>query len=159
MPFVECTIHVAGAPEACYALVKDMESYPKFMDAVKSLRVVERQGSETVSEWAALFQGKLLRWTERDVWDDAHCAQRYQQIQGDLKKFEGEWRCEPEAEGTRITLTVDFDLGIPMLAGMLHPIARLITKRNSESMLAAIKAQVERRQDAPAGTGGSGAWN
>jgi coenzyme Q-binding protein COQ10 len=143
LPLVVSRVRVAGPPPACYALIKDMESYPKFMDAVRSLRVLERHGNVTVTEWVASFQGRLLRWTEREEWDDAHFCQRYRQLAGDLKRFEGEWRCVPDGDGTEVVLTVDFDLGIPMLAPMLDPVARLVTKRNSDSMLAAIKARVE----------------
>lgn len=32
----------------------------------------------------------------------------YCQIEGDLKKFQGEWSLKKTASGTEITLTVDF---------------------------------------------------
>lgn len=133
---------VPGPPERAYALGADMASYPKYMDAVKSLQILERHGNTQKSAWAALFQGKLLRWIEEDIFDDEAHTIVYRQLEGDLKKFEGAWRFTPVAEGTRITLTVDVDLGVPMLAGLLDPVARLITKRNSESMLQSIAARL-----------------
>jgi coenzyme Q-binding protein COQ10 len=144
MPFIEVTRHIAGPPEAAYGLAKDMEAYPQFMDAVVSLQVVERRpDGSTVTAWAARFQGKILRWTEHDVFDDQRCHIAYRQVQGDLKRFEGEWRFVPDEGGTRVTLTVDFDLGIPMFASLLDPVAKLIVRRNCEAMLTAIQRQVE----------------
>jgi len=135
---------VPGPPAVAFALGADMESYPQFMDAVKSLKVLQRNGNVQKSAWAALFQGKLIRWIEEDVFDEVAHTITYHQLEGDLKTFQGIWRFVAEGEGTRISLTVEADLGIPMLAGLLDPVARLITKRNCESMLSGIKARLSR---------------
>ena len=42
-----------------------------------------------------------------------------------------------------MTLSVDFEFGIPMIAGMLNPLLKKKVRENSENMLAAIKAQIE----------------
>lgn len=131
-----------GPPEHAYALGSEMESYPQFMDAVKSLKILERNGNVQKTAWGALFQGKMLHWIEEDIFDDVAHTITYRQLEGDLKKFEGMWRFVPEGDGTRISLSVEADLGIPMLAGLLDPVARLITKRNCESMLKGIKERL-----------------
>jgi ribosome-associated toxin RatA of RatAB toxin-antitoxin module len=143
VPLVVTDAVVAGPPERAYALAKDMESYPRFMKDVVYLKVLSREQDAQLSEWHARLQGKILRWKERDVFDDAAHTIRYAQTEGDLKRFEGAWTFEPTPEGgTRITLSCDFDLGIPMLSALLDPVARLVVKRNCEDMLAAIAAQV-----------------
>ncbi len=143
VPYVLVETVVIGPPERAYRLAQDMESYPKFMKDVISLKVIERDGSIQVSEWVGRLQGKPLRWTERDEFDDERHTITYHQIAGDLKKFEGQWRFEPEGQGqTRISLSVDFDLGIPMISGLLDPVARLVVKRNCEDMLAAMQRQL-----------------
>ena len=143
MPLIVVQTVVPGPPERAYALAKDMESYPEFMKDVVYLKVLERQGDAQVSEWHARLQGKVLKWKERDVFDDARPAITYYQTEGDLKKFEGAWTFEPVAGGTQVTLSCDFDLGIPMLAPLLDPVARLLVKKNCEDMLAGIKARLE----------------
>jgi coenzyme Q-binding protein COQ10 len=145
MPMVVVEAEVPGPPARAYELAKDMESYPQFMKDVVYLKVLERDGNAQVSEWHGRLQGRILRWKERDVFDDASHTITYRQIEGDLKKFEGAWRFEPLEGGsrTRITLTVDFDLGIPMLAPLLDPVARLVVKKNCEDMLAGMKAKLE----------------
>ena len=158
MPRVEVETFVRGPAQAAYALVKDMEAYPRFMKAVTGLRVLHREGDTCLTEWSALFQGKRLRGKERDVFDEARFSMAYRQTEGDLKKFEGEWCCVPQDGGTRITLSVDFDLGIPMLAGLLDPMAKLVVRRNCEAMLEAIRAQVE-SAGANRPASGGGPWS
>ena len=74
--------------------------------------------------------------------DNYHIS--YQQIDGDLKKFAGKWILTPIPEGAEVKLTVDFEFGIPMIAGLLNPILKNKVRLNSENMLKAIKAQVEK---------------
>ena len=68
----------------------------------------------------------------------------YCQTEGDLKKMEGEWRLVPVSEGTEVSLLVDFEFGIPMIAGLLNPILKKKVRENSENMLTAVKAQIEK---------------
>jgi len=142
MPLVAVETVVAGPPERAYALAKDMEAYPRFMKDVVYLKVLERTGDSQISEWHGRLQGRILRWKEQDVFDDAAHTITYHQTEGDLRKFEGQWRFEPVPGGTRVHLTCDFDLGIPMLAALLDPVARLVVRRNCQDMLTGIAAQL-----------------
>src|SRR5690606_14942576 len=119
MPFVERSIQIDGPPEAVYELAKDMERFPSFMPDVQSVKVVSRNGSSTVTEWVSEVDGTEILWTEEDHFDDANRRIEYRLIEGDLDKFEGEWRFEPVNGGTRVVLTVDFDFGIPELTNLI----------------------------------------
>ncbi len=143
MPFVEVTTVVGGTKAQAYAIAREMERYPEYMENVISVKVIEREQNSTITSWVTNVDGRSFKWKERDFFNDDLHHIRYYQVAGDLKKFEGEWRFEDTEEGTKITLTVDFDLGIPMLAGLLHPILKKKVKHNSEAMLVAIKKQVE----------------
>lgn len=143
MPVVLVARVVPGAPESAYALAKDMESYPEFMKDVVSLRVVRREGNVQWSEWVGRLQGKHLRWVEEDTFDDAAMTISYRQTEGDLKKFEGKWQFVPEpGGGTRVSLSVDFDLGVPMFAGLLHPVAGAVIRKNCEAMLSGLSERL-----------------
>ena len=144
MPFIQVETSVDGPPEAAFALASNMEDYPRFMKDVVYLKVLEHDGDSQISEWHARLQGRILRWKERDVFDEATRTITYQQTEGDLKRFEGAWRFEAAGTGTKITLTVDFDLGIPMLAPLLDPVATLVVKRNCQDMLAGMRQQLAR---------------
>ena len=67
----------------------------------------------------------------------------FDQIEGDLELFRGEWRLERMGDGVEITLDVEFDVGIPSLASVLNPIGIQAIRANSRQMLNAIKGVTE----------------
>jgi coenzyme Q-binding protein COQ10 len=135
VPFVEVTGEVPLEPRAVFERLSDMESFPNFMDRVESVRVLERGENRTVTHWVTNLKGSRFEWTEEDLFDPVHLRIAYRQIEGDLRKFEGEWRIEACPVGSRVTLTVDFEFGMPMLAALLNPVARLVIRDNALSML------------------------
>jgi ribosome-associated toxin RatA of RatAB toxin-antitoxin module len=144
MPYVEVALPVAAEPQDIYPIIKDMEKYPQFMSDLVSVEVLERNGDTTVSRWVSNVDGRIIKWTELDTFDDARQHIAYRQIDGDLRKFEGEWVLTPIDGGTEIKLTVDFEFGIPMIAGLLNPILKKKVRVNSENMLKAIKDRLEK---------------
>lgn len=143
MPYVESSIVIEGDAADVYALAKEMEAYPGFMKDVETVKVIERNGDGTVTEWATNVDGLPICWKERDVFDDQAKGIKYQLIEGDLDKFEGEWTFEPVDGGTKVTLTVDFDFGMPTLADLVGPILEEKVKENSQMMLAGMKSKIE----------------
>lgn len=139
MPFVAVTEEVTLPPDVVFQRLTDMESFPAFMETVRSVKVLERGEGWTITAWEAELKGALFRWTEQDHFHPEEHRITYRLVAGDLKKFEGEWRLEATAEGCRVTLTVDFDLGIPMLAALVHPIAKYVIQQNVVSMLQGLR--------------------
>ena len=146
MPYIECTVIVRGDAREAYEMAKKMEDYPQFMENVNSVKIIENGPGYTITDWDTNVDGKQFKWQEKDTFDDQNLSIKYKQTTGDLKKFEGEWRFEREEGGTRITLTVDFEMGIPMVSGLLNPILKKKVKTNSEAMLEAIKKLVEKTE-------------
>ncbi|MBP2650804.1 MAG: hypothetical protein H6Q74_1629 [Firmicutes bacterium] len=145
MPYVEAVMPVNASPEEIYPILKRMDLYPDFMPDLISVEVLERKDNTTLTKWVSNVDGRIIRWTERDVFDDERMYISYQQTEGDLKKFEGEWVLTPVDGMTEIKLTVDFEFGIPMIAGLLNPIAKKKVRVNSENMLKGIKERLEQR--------------
>lgn len=143
MPYVEVTMPVLCEREKIYPILKDMEKYPEFMTDLVSVQVVERKENTTVSKWISNVDGKIIKWMELDTFDDSNLHISYKQIEGDLKKFSGEWILTPIQGGTEIKLTVDFEFGVPMIAGLLNPILKKKVKDNSINMLKAVKERME----------------
>ncbi|WP_425061081.1 hypothetical protein SCACP_18500 [Sporomusa carbonis] len=146
MPYVEVTLPVHCDRSEIYPILKDMEKYPEFMADLVSVEVIERNANTTLTKWVSNVDGRIIKWTELDTFDDANMHIHYKQTEGDLKKFEGEWILTPIAEGTEIKLTVDFEFGIPMIAGLLNPILKKKVRDNSMNMLTAIKDRMENRR-------------
>ena len=143
MPYVESSIVVAADRGRVYELAKRMDEYPAYMADVEAVKVVEANGDRTVTDWTTMVEGIPICWKEEDVFDDAVPRIDYRLIEGDLDKFEGSWLFEELPEGTKVTLTVDFDFGMPTLADLLGPVLEMKVRENSEMMLEGIKAQIE----------------
>lgn len=143
MPAVEVERVVAAAPAAVYRRVADMEAYPTYMRSVERITVLERQERRTLTEWVVHIHGMTLRWVEEDTFSPEEYRITYRQVRGDLRKFEGYWQIYPHEAGSRVVLLVDFEFGMPMLAGLLNPVAKVLIRENSEAMLEAIASAAE----------------
>lgn len=144
MPYVEKSIIIAGDLETVYELAKDMESYPRFMPDVESVKVVSRTSNETITEWVTNVDGTPFLWTEKDSFDDLNHRITYCLIEGDLEKFEGAWSfARIDDGGTQVTLAVDYDFGLPELTELIGPTLHEKVGENSEMMLQGMKRHVE----------------
>ncbi|MEG0970033.1 MAG: aromatase/cyclase [Acidaminococcaceae bacterium] len=144
MPYIETKITINSDSHAIYTIIQDMAAYPAFMQDLVSVDILERGTNYTISHWVSNVDGRKITWTERDEFFPAEQRITYQQTQGDLKKMEGEWRLTAVDGGVEVVLAVDFEFGIPMIAGLLNPILKRKVRENSENMLAAIKRQMEK---------------
>ncbi|AGB41497.1 oligoketide cyclase/lipid transport protein [Halobacteroides halobius DSM 5150] len=143
MPQVVESIILNGSIDKAYQLAKDMESYPQFMENVISVKVLKRDKKSTITSWETKIDGRSISWKEKDLFNDDGYEILYQQLEGDLKKFEGKWDLKEVVQGVKITLSVEFEFGVAMLAPLLNPILKKKVRSNSKNMLEAIKQKVE----------------
>ncbi len=144
VPYIERSITVVADPSKVYELAKNMEAFPQYMPDVREVTVIDRQESSMTTRWRVHVIGRDFRWTERDEFDDAKPSIRYTQIEGDIKKFEGEWRFIPlDNESVRVELTCDAELGVPMLDSLFNPVLKKAMEMNIDKMLQGIKSQAE----------------
>ena len=145
MAYVESTILINSSPLEVYELAKKMDRYPDFMPDVEKITVLETGANRTVTEWVTNVEGIPICWTEEDLFDDVKTTINYRLIEGDLDKFEGTWTFLAKDGGTQVTLTVDFDFGMPTLADLLGPILKVKVEENSQMMLIGMKKEIEDR--------------
>ncbi|MDU2064785.1 MAG: aromatase/cyclase [Sporomusaceae bacterium] len=143
MPCVKVSQEIAASPQELYLVLSDMEKYPEFMPNLVRVTILEKRKPITISQWVSNVDGRMICWTERDLFREEIWRIEYEQIAGDLKRFQGAWQLCEQENGTLVELTVDFEFGIPMLAGLLHPLLKYKVKENSQLMLAAVKKRLE----------------
>jgi uncharacterized membrane protein len=145
MPTVETSVWVDAPLAHTYSVAKDNAAFPEFMEDLKSLEVVERQGQRTVSDWVGVIPnfGIKVRWRQEDVWDDAAHACRFHQVKGDYDKLEGEWRFREENGGTRFDSALEYEYVVPGLGPLVKKVIHGIVVKNMESVLGAIKSRAE----------------
>jgi ribosome-associated toxin RatA of RatAB toxin-antitoxin module len=141
---VEASIVIRAPLTDVYALAQDVERFPGFMPDLESVAVLERRPGWTLTQWVGVVQGRKIRWVEEDTWDDAQHVCTFRQRSGDFNRYEGSWRFEAVPDGTRTSLSVDYELDIPLAGALLSNLVKVLMRKNCESMLAALKGQLER---------------
>lgn len=144
MPYVETKALIKSEPQKIYDIIKDMQSYPAFMHDLVSVEILERGEDYTVSHWVSNVDGRKIIWSERDTFYPEAYRIAYAQTEGDLKRMEGEWQIKNLGAACEVTLSVDFEFGIPMIAGLLNPLLKKKVRENCENMMRAIKEQIEK---------------
>ncbi|MEH1014238.1 SRPBCC family protein [Micromonospora sp. CPCC 206060] len=142
MPRVHAAHDIRGAAiDDVWNVVSAFERYPAVMPNVLSVDILERSGREAVSAWRVLLDGTEMTWEERDVFDAPHRI-TFNQVDGDLAVFRGDWQLTDLGDRVRVELTLEFDLGIPSLSAVLDPLGAQAIEANSRGMLAAIGEQL-----------------
>lgn len=145
MPTVATTTWIDADLETVYAIAKDNESFPEFMNDVKSLTIVEKDGDRVVSDWVGLVPQFMLKvkWQQEDVWNDRDHVCTFRQLKGDYDTLEGTWTFRAENGGTRFDSTLDYEYKVPTLGALVSKVIHGIVVKNMENVLAAIKARAE----------------
>ena len=150
MPTVRNTILIEAAPDAVYAVARDVERFPDFMPDVQRITVLEAapDGSRQVVEWVGLIPTFKLtvRWTEEDLWDDRERTCRFRQVKGDFTEYGGLWHFTAEGPGTRFESEVHYELEIPTVGPLIKGVVRKIMTDNVSRLQAAIKRRVEEKR-------------
>jgi ribosome-associated toxin RatA of RatAB toxin-antitoxin module len=120
-----------------WRVVSDFEQFPALMPNVLSVEVVGQDGDATITTWRVVLEGSEMTWDERDTFVPNERI-TFEQVDGDLDVFRGEWTLAERDGGVLVTLTVEFDLGIPSLATVLNPVGVKAIDANSREMLTAI---------------------
>ncbi len=129
--------------EDVFRVARDVERFPEFMPDVESIRILERRGPRLTVEWIGVMQGRKVRWVEEETWDETAHRSDFRLVEGDFSRFEGSWTFEAVPGGTSTTLALDYEMELPLAGALLSTLLRVLVRKNLESMLAALKAQLE----------------
>lgn len=106
-----------------FARLEDVARYPELTPTVHEV-VVDHVDGQQRSAWRVAFRAGILCWTELDVIDPVARTLTFEQIDGDVDRFDGVWRVTPGAAGTEVVFEAFVDLGIASLAAIVDPVAR-----------------------------------
>jgi len=145
MPTVSSEIFIAAPVERVYAIARDIERFPQFMEDVDEVEILEQTEERQVSRWAAAVKefNRQIRWTEEDFWNAEDRSCEFRMIEGDFSEYSGTWKFEPAGEGTKATLVVNYAYNVPLIGALIQGVLKKKTQQNIDSMLAAIKAEAE----------------
>lgn len=143
MPYVEENINVKAQKKKVFDLVSDVKEFPKFMDGVKDVRILEEGEGWSISEWITDADGRTIRWTEKDIHKPEEYRIDFELVKGDLKSFNGFWQLEDEGDEVKVIFAIDFEFGMPVIAPLIHPLLARILRKNMRQMLGAIKEELQ----------------
>lgn len=143
MPEVRVELEINAPIEQVWETVVDIESYPRAMESVRTVRIVEQSDAEMrIASWSVLLKGSVLEWEEEERLDPRAHTIVFKQLRGDLEHFDGHWALTARGAGeTHISFVVLFEIGIPLLAEMLNPVAVRSLHENCTEMLRGIEEQ------------------
>ncbi|MFF1547391.1 type II toxin-antitoxin system RatA family toxin [Streptomyces sp. NPDC058291] len=121
MHVLHTTAMGSGSPEAVWKVLVDCEAFPGFLEGVQEVTVTGRDEDRRTAEWVVELKGSEMEWEQEDVLEPAERRLTFRQTEGDLAHYEGYWQVVEEAGGVGLELKVEFDVGLPMLADMIHP--------------------------------------
>lgn len=130
-----------GSIDRVWAIAKKLTDYPVFMDQVLSVEPFDLDPSLSATSWVVLLNGNELRWVETDHYDEARRRVTFNQVEGDLAEWSGFFEAVFEKEAVLARYDVSFELGIPALADVLHPLGEVSIRANCQQML----EELERR--------------
>ncbi len=145
MPRVESSIVINGPIERVYECAKDVERFPEFMQDVKDVKIIERDGSRVISEWSAYIPDFMMtvKWTEEDLWDDVARKCDFSLIKGDYAAYSGNWTFTTVDGTTRFDSVVDYEYDVPLIGALIKGLVFKKVQENVEQILQSVKAKVE----------------
>lgn len=150
MPEIVQNVHINAPVEKVYAVARDVEAFPQYMDDLQSLTVLERSedNKRTVTAWVGIIREfKMnIKWTQEDVWDDSAHTDVFKMIQGDMDSMSGVWRFIPEEGGTRFESEVSYEFDVPLIGPMVKNLIRKKMTENLQATMQAIKGCAERAE-------------
>ncbi|MEN0012933.1 MAG: SRPBCC family protein [Solirubrobacteraceae bacterium] len=153
MPNVTLDVEIQAHVDRVWAAVVDIERYPEVMSCVRWTKVLAfDEPTHRHSAWSITLKGSILEWEETERIDHERRVMSFDQVSGDMEIFVGSWTVTELPGGrTNVVLTIDFEIGIPLLADMLNPVAVRSLRGNCRDMLEGVE------REAMAATAGAGA--
>lgn len=141
MPAVTSSIEIPGADvDLVWDVVSDSARFPDLAEHVKG--VTWRNSGE--AEWLVGLNGSTVSWIQRESarpprWLD------FEQVDGDLDRLRGRWSLHGQTFGVRLSLKIEFELGVDGLAPLLDPIWEQSFQAHANALVRAVERAVSSR--------------
>jgi uncharacterized membrane protein len=134
---IEKSIEVKAPVEKAFALLADLEGYPRFMASINEVKMT----GEKTSHWKLNIGGRDLETDGETIEITPHSRIAWKSI-GEFQS-EGSWNLQPTADRTKVTHVMDYNL--PGVLGAIIDRVRVskTVESNIELSLQALKALLE----------------
>jgi carbon monoxide dehydrogenase subunit G len=114
----EGSTEIEATPEEIVAAIADFESYPEWVEGIRSAEVLKRdsegRGTEVAYEFSAM--GFTASYTLAYEYADAHAGVSWAttEASGAIKDVQGEYELEPQNGDTEVTYRLAVELNVPV---------------------------------------------
>ncbi len=122
-------------PSRAFEVVYDVANFPSFMPSVTSAEVISDDGDHKVVEWEMSIDGAPLIWTEDIRYNHEHLTAEFKALDGMFLHFDGTWRVSAGEHGTKLEVSVLYDLGLPEIEAIIGPVLDERIRQNLDAML------------------------
>ena len=146
------TAHATGTNQnQALDTLTDYPRYPQYTDTIQHVQILPNKPDQPDqpdepgrpggpdgplrSRWALAVHGGLMHCTLSTRINRHTAVITFEQEEGDLDVLRGQWHLSPTQNGIHIALQAQFDVGIPVIADILEPIACHMLTKNIESIL------------------------
>ncbi len=124
MPTLEFNRHVGHSPEQMFALVADLESYPRFIPNCRAMAVKPDRMANGDVRFATMtlsFGPVTQGYTSRVVFNAGQGTIDARATDGPFSYLVSHWRFAPDDGGTRVHFDIDFKISNPLIAAVAEP--------------------------------------
>lgn len=141
MPQIATEIFITAPLDTVYVIAKDIERFPEFFPDVESVEIIEHTPTGFVSEWVGIVEklNRKIKWRELDEWDDATHTCRFRAVGGDWEKYDGVWSFEAQEGGTRMHMTLECDINVPLIGPLIKTLIGKLALTNVNNMFEGIR--------------------
>jgi coenzyme Q-binding protein COQ10 len=141
---VNDVITIQQSVENVFLEAQNIEQLAKFLPDLQEVRILKKNMNEVDSFWKGSFQGREVKWTERDIWDEANKECRFFILEGDFRVYQGMWKFIPLSDKeTKVELEIEYDLGLPLVGALINTFLKKKMLENAQAMLKALKQMID----------------
>lgn len=141
---VNDVITIQQSVENVFLEAQNIDQLAKFLPDLQEVRILKKNMNEVDSFWKGSFQGREVKWTERDIWDEANKECRFFILEGDFKVYQGMWKFIPLSDKeTKVELEIEYDLGLPLVGALINTFLKKKMLENAQAMLKALKQMID----------------
>ncbi len=118
MPQIQRFALVPHTPDQLFDLVRDVEAYPEFLSWVEQAVVHEETPSSQTASLGLNLAGLKPQFTTQNRLEIGQSVEM-SMVEGPFDSLKGQWHFEPLGSGTKVSLSLTFEVGYAFLSTAL----------------------------------------
>ncbi|MBU1871267.1 MAG: SRPBCC family protein, partial [Candidatus Omnitrophica bacterium] len=123
-------------------LLTKVWEFPSYIPTVKEVQVIHKTHNKIKTKWKIQVDNIPISWTEEEILALGENKIYFKALEGDLSEFKGEWKFQDCEDGTKVTVEVSLNVGIPIIKDFAESYIKKLITKNFESILMALERRL-----------------